>query len=238
MSLLGTVKSTSHVVGRGLSLLRGAALPNTVDNTPKSAAFEFHLPNPFGGEPLYRAQISLTTTRGAHGETVRLQAHMNGCLHMPQQVTHADHTNAQRAALAAPVTAGGSELVRRGRQAAGGVARYGLSRLPARVIAPLLQRRLQTWIDIQASSAPLAAGADALIPEKLRGLMRNLPRPVAGAPRIAGWMGDIDGPHPGVAQFTCLQMDQTDLPPELRGKPFNLSASVASTLVDESEQQT
>lgn len=233
MSLLGTVKSTGQVVGRGLSVLRGAALPGTLDNHPKSAAFELQLPNPFGGEPLYRAHITLTTTHGAHGDSVRLQAHLNGCLRMPSQTHQSD---GQRAALPAPAAAGTS-LARRGRRAAGGVVRFGLSRLPRSLVAPLLQQRLQTWINIQASSAPLAAGAGAFIPEKLRGLMREVPRPAAGAPRIAGWMGHIDGPHPGVAQFTCLQIDQTDLPAELRGQPFNLSASVASTLVNESEQQ-
>lgn len=229
MSLLGTVKKSGRVVGRGLSILRGAALPNTTNTDPKNAAFEFHLPNPFGGEPLYRAQIALSTTRGAHGDTLRLQAHINGCITPPTQ------TGEYRARAALPMPTGDTGLARRGRQAAGGVVRFGLSRLPTRAITPLLHQRLQTWIDIQVSSAPLAAGAGAFIPEKLRGLMRDLPRPAAGAPRIAGWMGEIDGPHPGVAQFACLQMDQTDLPPELRGEPFNLSATIASTLVDESD---
>jgi hypothetical protein len=56
---------------------------------------------------------------------------------------------------------------------------------------------------------------------------------IGGAHYCAGIC--IDGPHPGVAQFALLQMDQTDLPPELRGKPFNLSVGLASTLVDESK---
>lgn len=229
MSLTNRVKNANRAVRQGLSLFGIGRPPTALDNQPQQSAFEFSLPNPFGGEPLYRARISLTTTQHAHGESLRIQAHMNGCLTMPRTLDEAS------ALPAADGGSGGNRLARRSQSAATGLVRYGVSRLPARLFAPILQQRMQTWIDIQASSAPLAAGADAFIPERLRGMLREIPRTRPGQPRIAGWAGEIDGPRPGMAQFTLLQMDQTDLPPELRGKPFNLSASVASTLVDESD---
>lgn len=216
------------MVGRGLSLLSPKSKTNVVISAPVQSGFEFQLPNPFGGEPLYRAQIKLTTTQHAQGETLRLQAHINGCLTMPQPL---------KDAKALPQSENtGTGLARRGRHAAGGLVRFGVSRVPAQLFAPILKRRLQTWVDIRISDAPFAAGAEALIPESLRKMMREVPRAKPGEPRVAGWAGEIDGPHPGVAQFTLLQMDQTDLPPELRGKPFNLSVGLASTLVDESKQ--
>ncbi len=227
MSLTSRVKQSRRALDRGLSLLFPNHKPDNIDNQPHQAAFEFKLPNPFGGEPLYRAQISLTTTPHAQGETLRLQAHINGCLTLPDAQTGAE-------ALPASNT-GGTGLARRGRNAASGLVRYGVSRVPAKLFAPILQRRMQTWIDIRASSAPLAAGAEALIPERVRNMLREVPRAKPGEPRVVGWSGNIDGPHPGVAQFALLQMDQTDLPPELRGKPFNLSVGLASTLVDESK---
>ena len=233
MSLIKRVNKARYTLRRSLASLRGETLPELSSSQASQSTFEFQLPNPFGGEPLYRARISLTTTPNAHGETLRLQAHINGCLSMPKPQTQ---PHAPRAAL--PTTQNrGTSLVQHGQKIAGGLVRLGVSRLPAQLFAPILQQRVQTWIDIQASSAPLAAGAEALIPDRLRTIMREVPRTKPGEPRVAGWAGAIDGPYPGHAQFLHMQMDQTDLPPELRGKPFNLSASFASTLVDESEQR-
>lgn len=229
MSLTRRIKKGRRVVTRGLALLLPNYTVDTTDNQPRRAAFEFQLPNPFGGEPVYRAQFCLTSTPHAQGETLRLQAHINGCLRMPEPLAHSHP--------ALPGTeSGNTGLVRYGRNAATGLVRYGVSRLPAKLFAPLLERRLQTWVDIRASSAPLAAGAEALIPERVRNIMREVPRNKPGEPRVAGWTGPIEGPHPGVAQFALIQMDQTDLPHELRGKPFNLSVGFASTLVDESKR--
>lgn len=176
---------------------------------PKRALLDVNLPHPFGGAPLCRASLALETTRHSSGESFHLRLHLDGWLRP-----------APAAKPALPLARTG--LVAFGRQAAGGLARRGFARLPA-----FTGGRLRSWIDVRASTAPLAAGADALLPARLRALTGGpVPRPRAGEPRIGLWQDR--GAAGEVAQLALLQMDQSDLPPRYRDRPFSLAASIAT----------
>lgn len=189
---------------------RAGARPPVLDR-PQRNTYTLSLPNPFGGAPLCRATVAVTTTRHAQGETLRMQAHVDGHFRAPPVE--------QAPALGGSRRRGG--LVAAGRSAARGLARRGLSSLP------VSERRMRTWIDVQASTAPLAAGAEALIPERLRELCGGgLPRQGTGEPRVGVFMSPAGGASS--AQLALLQLDQDDLPEPYRSRPFSLLASVAS----------
>lgn len=177
---------------------------------PQRNAFSVSLPNPLGGRPLCRATFAWTTTHHADGDSLRLQAHVDGAFYAPPVRD------------GRPLSDGGRRsrgLVAAGRDAARGLARRGLTRMPA--------QRLRTWIDVQATTSPLASGAEALIPERLREICGGgLPRQRAGEPRIGIWTGPA-GPG-GDAQLALLQIDRDDFPSDYPRRPFSLIASVAS----------
>lgn len=206
MSLLNRLKQR-------LSQRAAGALPTALEQ-PQSSSYTLSLPNPFGGAPLCQATLAVTTTRHADGETVRMQAFVDGHFRAPSASPTAfalDHSP----------TAGGRRLTQVGRSMVRTLACNGLARLP------LPERRLRTWLDIQASTAPLAAGAEALLPERLRELCGGgLPRGQAGEPRIGVFVGPAGGAS--YAQLGVLQLDQDDLPEPYRERPFNLFASIAS----------
>lgn len=180
---------------------------------PQRTGLAFSLPHPNGGEPLCRASVALETTQGGGGETLRLRVHVDGWLR-PTTVS----------AKALPTASDRRGLRQTGRQLVRGAARRGLALLPLRMEG----RRLRTWVDVRASTAPLAAGAEALLPTRLRSLIGDgLPRQ-PGAPRIGLW-SDRDA-HGNVAHLALLQLDQRDLPNRNHDRPFNLVASVATTL--------
>lgn len=204
MSLLNRLR-------QNLSRRVGGALPVALEQ-PQSSSYTLSLPNPFGGAPLCQATLAVTTTRHAEGETVRMRAHIDGCFRASPESTAAH-------SLAGEPTRHG--LGRSGRNLVRMLARDGLSRLP------MPEHRVRTWIDIQASTAPLAAGAEALLPERLRELCGGaLPRGQAGEPRVGVFAGPAGGAS--YAQLGVLQLDQDDLPPSYRDRPFSLLASVAS----------
>lgn len=184
-----------------------------VREQPHRESYTLSLPNPFGGAPLCRATVAVTTTRHTRGETLRLRAHVDGNFHAPSL--------REGPALADRRDDKARGLIAAGRTAAGALARRGLASLP------VSERRLRTWIDVQASTAPLAAGAEALVPERLRELCGGgLPRSPQGEPRVSLFAGPA-----GVAshaQLALLHLDQDALPSAYRTRPFNLLASVAS----------
>lgn len=204
MSLLNRLK-------QNLSRRAESALPAAPEQ-PQRSSYTLSLPNPFGGAPLCQATVAVTTTRHAEGESVRMQAFVDGHFRSQPPNPAADaleHGHPSRG------------LVPAGRSAARSLARRGLSRLP------IPERRVRTWIDVQASTAPLAAGAEALLPERLRELCGGgIPRGPAGEPRVGVFAGPAGGAS--YAQLGLLQLDQEDLPAPYRDQPFSLLASVAS----------
>ncbi|MES1923902.1 hypothetical protein [Salinisphaera sp. T31B1] len=190
---------------------------------PHDASVRLRLPSPYGGAPWLTATVALTTRPHGQGETLRLRAHLDGCLRLPREqgFHHRLSTATDRR----------RSLVHQGRDVAAHLVRRVVDRLPAERLEPLASRRWRSWLDIQLSTSPLDAGADALMPERLRGMYGGgLPRAGTGEPRIGVWSGPAGGPAGGVAQLALLQLDERDF--GARGREqgrsgFNLNASIA-----------
>lgn len=196
-----------------------------VDHAPRArdARVQLRLPSPYGGQPWVTATVALSSVPHGQGETWRLRAHVDGCLRLP---AHAG----QRRGL--PHDAGRRSLVRAGRDAAASMVRGVVDRLPAERLAPLTARRWRSWMDVQLSTAPLDAGADALMPKALREVYGGgLPRLGPGEPRVGVWSGPAGGLAGGIASLALLQLDESDLRVGASGEResprFNLNASIA-----------
>lgn len=200
---------------------------------PKDAVVGLHLPNPYGGRPWLSATFALSSTPHGQGDTVRLRAHIDGCMRVPRA--------AGDAPVLAHATTGRRSLMARGQGAAASAVRGVVDRLPAERLAPLTSRRWRSWIDVQVSTSPLDEGADALVPERLRRLWGGgLPRVARGEPRIGLWSGPSGGPLGGKASLVLLQLDENDMPRVgVRGdrEGFNLNASVAQVVEPDSDEK-
>ena len=191
------------------------------------ATVQLRVPNPYGGKPWLTATVALSSTPRGYGETVRLRAHFDGALKMPTP-----GSAREKLAFEAGERSGG--LVQFGRNTAAALARGVVARVPARQLESLAARRWRSWLDVQLSTAPLDRGADALMPEPLRGIYGGgLPRAGSGEPRIGVWSGPAGGPAGGVASLAMLQLDERDLGRDRNengGSGFNLSASMAQVV--------
>jgi hypothetical protein len=96
--------------------------------------------------------------------------------------------------------------------------------------APVIDRDINTWLEVRASSAALDDGSRALVPEKLDKLGIA---PTAGRP-LQTWAGGLPGPRAGFAMLTLMQLDKAQLPPALQEalgpQPFQLTATLASSI--------
>ena len=200
--------------------------PNVAAAAPRDTTVQLRLPSPYGGTPWLTATVAISATPRGQGEALRLRAHFDGALRMPP-------AGAERKRLA--FDSGASRgLIRHGRNAAAAVARNVIERLPAQPLEQLAAKRWRTWLDVQLSTSPLDEGAQALMPEPLRGIYGGgLPRSGTGEPRIGVWSGPAGGRSGGVAQLVLLQLDERDLG-RTRGanarSAFSLNASVAQVV--------
>jgi hypothetical protein len=175
-----------------------------------------------GERPLWRVELQIHNEPHGDGEKLHLRAHVQ-----------TNFASALRPALDAAPTATGRalSLSRRAAATAEGAARRAL-RLPLlRALAgPLLQHDLNTWIEVQTSSASLDSG-HSLLPqgEKLAAL--GIAPRASGGPLMESWAGE--SPE-GFAQLSLLQIDKRDLPHDLQRalgeKPFQLAAAVVNTI--------
>jgi hypothetical protein len=192
---------------------------------PQDLSLQASIPNPFGGEPLAQLRVRITTERQAHGETLRLRAHLKGRLELPE---------GSRPALPGPDAAdsGQRALVPRAQRAAAGLLRRGLETGLARRLTPYLERRFESWVDLQAATAPLDQGAQALVPDsvQLLGLGRSPALRLGDEGRVETWVGRCTGEHAGVAQVTLVQFSEPTGPAHRRRarKPLHVAASVAT----------
>ena len=209
--------------GRGTALAGG----------PRDLNLQASIPNPFGGEPLAQLRVRLTTERQAHGETLRLRAHVKTRLDLPE---HA------RLALpgTVPKTSASRELAPRAQRAAQSLLRRSLQTGVVRRLTPYLERRFESWVDIQAATAPLDQGAQALVPDSMQllGLGRTPAFRLGDEGQIETWIGRCIGEHPGSAQVTLMQFNEARTSPSgprrkrQDRKPLHVAASVATFYED------
>lgn len=187
-------------------------------------------------QPLLRVQLQLVTEPQADGERLRLRAHIQtNFASALRPALSAGATPPERPALAADGSRALS-LSERSAAVVGGAlqraARRALEVPAIRALSePLLQLDLNSFVEIQASTASLADGSHHLLPQadKLRAL-GIVPRRSTDAPVAETWSGEAAD---GFAQVSVLQIDKRHLPQrlaELLGdKPFSLAAAIVNT---------
>lgn len=194
---------------------------------PREASLRLTLPNPYGGPAWVTATVALSSRPRGMGETVRVRGHIDSCFRMPTN-------SADRAALSNDATIDSHRLMRYSREAAASLTRRALERLPRAARMRIAEQRRQSWIDMQISTAPLDAGAAALMPEPLRAVYGDtLPRAMPGGPRVGVWAGPAGGPRGGMARLAMVQFDQNDLGGARRSdedERFSLNLSIAEVV--------
>lgn len=171
---------------------------------PQESRFHIKLPSPYGGADWVTATLAWSIKPRSVGQTRRIRIHWDRCLWIPElrQDRHAlSHDKAGHLSWKA-----------RGGRVLTAVARQAVERLPAAARTRLSEQRRQTWIDLQLSTAPLDAGAAALMPARLRALYGDrLPQILPGGPRAGVWAGPAGGEHGGLARLAMVQMDANEL---------------------------
>lgn len=178
----------------------------------EAVAFAAAIPGSSG--PLCELKIEAEAEPEAEGERVRLRAHFR--LSLRSTPAAPAHDRVRKTALPARV----------GRW----IERRLESRLLQLLAAPVLDRDLNTWVEVRASSAALDEGSRALVPDRLS-VLGIEPQP--GKP-FQTWAGGLRGPRPGYAMLSLMQLDKERLPPPLQQalgeKPFQLTATLVSVV--------
>lgn len=194
---------------------------------PREASLRLTLPNPYGGPAWVTATVAVSSRPRGMGETVRLRGHIDRCFRMP---TH----RVDRATLSHQATTDPHPLIRYGREAAASLTRQAVERLPRAVRMRIAEQRRQSWLDMQISTAPLDAGAAALMPEPLRAVYGDtLPQAAPGGPRVGVWSGPAGGARGGMARLAMIQFDQNDISDKYRSdndERFSLNVSLAQVV--------
>ena len=182
--------------------------------------------------PLWRVNVHLVTEPHGDGERVRLRAHL--------QTNFA----ALRPALTAPSNKNEPKAIGYGSSGKGLSLNQRTTALAQRALAnpvvnflaqPLLKHDFNTWIDLQASTASLDAGAHALVPQsdKLTAMGIRPARSKDGGPVAESWSGQAPN-GAGFAQVSIIQMDKKNLPAQLvkmlGNKPFQMAGAIINTI--------
>ncbi len=201
------------------------------DTIPENVTFSAEIPAGRHGS-LCRVDLQWVREPQQDGERVHLRAHLQTnfasvlrpALRQQPGVTP-DASNLR--ALALP---------RRAAQEAGRLTARGLQRLLStplaqRLTEPLLRHDFNTWVQIQASTEPLDQGALSLVPERDKLAALGIEPRRGRGPVAESWQGRTATGH---AQLSVLQIDKSDLPPELADKlgkqPFQLAAAIVNTV--------
>lgn len=216
-----------------LSRLRGARHPTPrADTEPERFAFSAELPaGRFGSICKFNLEVLVEPQRD--GERLRLRAHMQTNLASVlrpaltrEAASDAAHS-APPSSLRAVVPAAAMQATR----AAGrGLQRVLTSRTVTRLTEPLLRRDFNTWLEVQASTEPLHNGASSLVPQRERLAELGIHPSKGRGPQADSWSGYT---ATGFAQLSLLQIDKSDLPPDLArrlgAQPFHLAAAIVNT---------
>lgn len=199
-----------------------------------SENFAFAAEIPVGEkEPLWKIQVQMVSEPQADGERVRVRAHLQTNLASALRPALEAARRTPHAALPRPEGESRAlRLAERAGHAAQAVAQRAL-RVPLvrRLAEPLLEIDFNTWVEIQASTASLDAGAHSLLPqaERLQALGIR-PKRAGDQPVAESWAGEAPD---GFAQVSVLQLDKRHLPQQLLkllgDQPFGLAATIVNT---------
>ncbi|HVT36042.1 MAG TPA: hypothetical protein VHE37_10670 [Nevskiaceae bacterium] len=222
------------ILSRARDRIAGALMQRAPLDGPEQMSFAAELPLTGAQAPLWRVQMHIEREPQAGGEKLRVRAHFQ-----------ANFASALRPALASdpaatdaralPSDARGLTLAQRtGALVQRAAARALQVPFVALVAEPLLQHDFNSWIEIQATTAPLDRGSRDLLPqsEKLAALgIAPTQRSGDEGPVADSWAGEAPG---GFAQVSMLQLDKRHLPPRLAAalgdEPFHLAATIVNTV--------
>ena len=225
-----------------LSRLRSASSSGEVASKADGERYTLsaEIPGLRPGKPLWRINLELHSEPQGDGERLRLRAHWQ-----------ANFASALAPALSAeaPLVAESGAGRATGTLPAERVGQWLKRRLDnplVRAIAePLLRHDFNSWIELRASTADLADGAGALLPESSRlkalGIEPKLSDARNQAPMTQSWAGSAMGPRPGFAQVSLLQIDKRHLPPALAAllgaRPFQMAAALINVVEEDAPQR-
>lgn len=180
-----------------------------------------------GNKPLWRMELQMHSEPHGDGEKLRLRAHIQ--TNLASALRPALEQSAETTPESARALTFADRTSRRMQRAAGRALQVPLVRTLAE---PLLQHDLNTWVEINASTASLDQGSRDLLPqsEKLAAL-GIVPLHKDDAPVAQSWAGEAPG---GFAQVSLLQVDKRHLPPDLQRalgpQPFQFAAAIVNTI--------
>ncbi len=218
-------------IRKGLEVI-GVGMPESQVPDREELSFAAEVPVAGATAPLWKVNVHLVTEPHGDGERVRLRAHV--------QTNFA----ALRPALTAPVNRNDTKALGHGSSGKGlslsqrttALAQRALENPVVNFLAqPLLKHDFNTWIDLQASTASLDAGAHALVPQsdKLTAMGIRPARSKDGGPVAESWSGQSPN-GTGFAQVSIVQMDKKHLPAQLAkmlgNKPFQMAGAVINTI--------
>lgn len=181
-----------------------------------------------GDKPLWRVQLQMFSEPQAEGERLRLRAHIETNLASALRPALEGQKSPTATASDSKALTRSENVVAHVQSAAGRALQVPLIRSLAE---PLLKHDLNTWVEINASTAPLEQGARDLMPQRDQlASMGIAPRNKEG-PVMESWAGESPA---GFAQVSLLQMEKKDLPGRLQrlmgSKPFQFAAAIVNTI--------
>ena len=183
-----------------------------------------------GRKPLWRLRVEMTAEPQGSGERVHMRAHME-----------ANFADALALAAARPVASEpGTRAGRMRRRTAESVVRIVQKVVDRPVVQrvgrALLLHNFNSWIDVRASTADLAFGARALIPEteRLKGL--GIEPQFGDGPLAQTWAGGDAAAGAEFAQVSLLQFEKRHLPAQFAalfgGNPFHFAGALVNVIED------
>lgn len=194
------------------------------------------------GKPLWRINVEMHSEPQGDGERLHLRAHWQA--NFASALGPALGVDAEPPPVAEAGPGPSTETLPA--QRVGQWLKRRLDNPLLRAIAePLLRHDFNSWIELRASTADLADGAGALLPEtdrlKALGIEPKLSDARNDAPMTQSWAGSAMGPRPGFAQVSLLQIDKRHLPPALAAllgaRPFQMAAAVINVAEEEDKTQ-
>lgn len=212
----------------------GAVADDAIAFIEDRRSFEATVPLPGSQVPLWRIRVQMHSEPQADGERTWLRAHIQTNLASALRPALRGDAASERPALSGgDGDAGyGRRLATRAGQLAQRTAQRALA-VPGigLLVEPLLRVDLNTWVEVQASTASLDAGSRDLLPQAERLAALGIrPQPVRDQPVAQSWAGEAPD---GFAQVSLVQMEKRHLPPRLQqalgDAPFALAAAVINT---------
>jgi hypothetical protein len=210
----------------------------TVDTLPavgERHAFTAEIPGATPDRPAWRLKFEMITEAQGDGERVRFRVHLHSSIAeiLAGLTQTPGHTALGHETASADAPSLGTALAPAYRLAGSALRLAMTVRRVRRLLAPLTRHNLDSWIEINASTADLADGADSLLPaiEQLKAL--GIQPPDASSPPVQSWAGPSGAS--GFAQVSLLRLDHRHLPAVLRsllaaggpgGAAFNLAGAV------------